>query len=124
MKEKDLLNEYKYLSGEKFKQSRLEILDVMSRLTVQDLATFVKEEFTLAGALTDREIKAIFADDVKIDRYKYARFIGNIEGMLRMLLVDIAKDTILERRRSKKGKTYKRTSRKVKKSAEVKKKSS
>jgi hypothetical protein len=105
----------KYFTERELKDVRPTLLRGFEAIGVKDLVAFVKEEFNLADRLNDMEIEALFSEDIKIDRIRYARLIGNIEALVQAFIIEVSRDTLFERRKLKRdAKKNKRDARKSK----------
>lgn len=91
----------KYFTPKELEEVRPMLQRGFDAIGVKNLVEYVREQFALAETLNDGEIEAIFSDDVKIDRIRYARLIGNIESLVFAFIVEVGRDTIFERRRAR-----------------------
>lgn len=94
----------KYFTESELKDVRPTLLRGFEAIGVKDLVSFVKEQFSLAENLSDKEIKALFSKDIKIDRIRYARLIGNVEALVAAFVIEVARDTTKERARESRNK--------------------
>lgn len=108
---------WQYFTKRELKDVRPVLMAGFEAMGVQDLATYVKEQFGLGDCLTEEEIDALFSEDIKIDRKRFARLVGNIEGLTTSFIIEVARDTIKERERAKRNERRKKRIRSAMKKA-------
>jgi hypothetical protein len=101
IKDSGLRLRMKYFTERELKDVRPTLLRGFEAIGVKDLVSFVKEEFNMADRLNEMEIEVLFSEDIKIDRIRYARLIGNIEALVQAFIIEVSRDTLFERRKLK-----------------------
>lgn len=107
----------KYFTPKELEEVRPMLQRGFDAIGVKNLVEYVREQFALAETLNDGEIEAVFSEDVKIDRIRYARLIGNIESLVFAFIVEVGRDTLFERRKAKREERAARKRRKQRKEA-------